>query len=115
MTTEAPRSPPPASQRGSNMKLAPRKAEIAPEAMATEFIVTTFSRGTTCGNAADKPEATNRAKPLASRATHSSKRSPAPTARIVPTAAMKISHPDAIPIIEAAREDKSELVRNAAR
>ncbi len=30
-------------------------------------------------------------------------------------AAVKISHPDAIPIIEAAREDRSELVRNAAR
>jgi HEAT repeat protein len=30
-------------------------------------------------------------------------------------AAAKINHPDAIPIIEAAREDRSELVRNAAR
>ena len=47
------------------MKLAPRKAAIAPDAVATEFIVTTCSRGTTWGSDADRPDATKRAIPLA--------------------------------------------------
>ena len=79
-------SPSPAIQRGTSMKLAPMKAAKAPAAVATEFIVTTCSRGTTWGSDADRPDATKRAKPLASNAPHSSGRSPAPTARIVPIA-----------------------------
>ena len=37
-------------------------------AVATEFIATTWSRGTTSGSAADRPEETNRVKPLTIKA-----------------------------------------------
>ena len=54
------------------MKLAPRKARTAPDAVATEFMVTTSSRGTTSGSAADRPDMTNRDRPLVSSAAISS-------------------------------------------
>ena len=53
------------------MKLAPRNAATAPTAAAIEFIVTTCSRGTTCGSAADMPDETKRANPLTTNAPHS--------------------------------------------
>ena len=56
MMAEAPRSPAPTKKRGTSMKLAPRKAATAPDAVATEFIVTTCSRGTTWGSDADSPD-----------------------------------------------------------
>src|ERR1700682_1091025 len=68
MIVAAPASSEPNSQRDTNMKPAPRDAAAAPVAVATEFIVTTCSRGTTSGSAADSPEDTNRVKPLTSNA-----------------------------------------------
>ena len=65
MIAAAPVSPAPKSDRGTSMKPAPRDAAAMPVAVATEFIVTTVSRGTTSGSAADRPEETNRVKPLA--------------------------------------------------
>ena len=47
MIAAAPVSSAPNSQRGTSMKLAPRNAAALPVAVATEFIVTTWSRGTT--------------------------------------------------------------------
>ena len=67
------------------MKFAPRNVAVAPVAVATEFIVTTRSRGTTCGSAADSPEVTKRLKPLTISAPHSTNRSLAPTASSTPT------------------------------
>ncbi|CNU12177.1 Uncharacterised protein [Mycobacterium tuberculosis] len=104
---EAPSSPLPSSQRGNSMKLAPRNAETAPDAMATEFIVTTCSRGTTWGSAADSPEATNRAKPLATSAPTNSGTSPAPTASIVPTPAIRASRPVLAPTSTHRRSHRS--------
>ncbi|CKS71610.1 Uncharacterised protein [Mycobacterium tuberculosis] len=89
------------------MKLAPRNAETAPDAMATEFIVTTCSRGTTWGSAADSPEATNRAKPLATSAPTNSGTSPAPTASIVPTPAIRASRPVLAPTSTHRRSHRS--------
>ena len=57
-------SPAPNVHRGTNMKIAPRNRDAALTAVATEFIVSTCSRGTTCGSAADSPEVTNRVNPL---------------------------------------------------
>ena len=68
MIAEAPLSPAPTRRRGNSMKFAPTKAAQAPTAVATEFIVTTCSRGTTCGSDAESPDATNRDRPLATSA-----------------------------------------------
>ena len=73
-------SPEPKIQRGTSMKLAPRNAAAAPTAVATEFIVTTCSRGTTSGSAALSPEVTNRLKPLTVNAAHSTNKPRAPAA-----------------------------------
>ena len=81
MIEAAPGSPAPKNARGTSMKSAPRNAAVAPVAVATEFIVTTRSRGTTCGSAADRPDVTNRLKPLTTSAPHSTTRSRAPKAR----------------------------------
>ena len=62
------------------MKLAPRNAAAPPVAVATEFIVTTCSRGTTSGSAADRPDETNRVKPLTISAPNRIGRSLAPAA-----------------------------------
>ena len=67
------------------MKFAPRKAAAAPVAVATEFIVTTCSRGTTSGNAADRPDVTNRLNPLTISARHSTSTSPTPAASAAAT------------------------------
>ena len=79
MTVAEPVSFAPNSQRGSSMKLAPTKLATAPTAVASAFIVTTCSRGTTCGSAADRPEVTNRLTPLTSSAPARIARSSAPT------------------------------------
>src|SRR6188508_3377191 len=80
MIAAAPVSSEPNTQRDSNMKLAPRDAAVAPVAVATAFIVTTRSRGTTSGSAADRPEETNRVKPLTINAPNKIGRSYAPAA-----------------------------------
>ena len=64
MIVAAPVSSAPNSQRGSSMKTAPRAAAAPPAAVATEFIATTRSRGTTCGSDADRPDETKRVNPL---------------------------------------------------
>ena len=64
MIAAAPVSPAPKSHRGTSMKAAPRNAAAPPVAVATEFIVTTWSRGTTSGSAAERPDETKRVKPL---------------------------------------------------
>ena len=107
MIAEAPLSPAPTRNRGTSMKLAPRKAAKAPDALATAFIVTTCSRGTTCGNDADSPDATNRAKPLAKSAPNNSGRSPALTARIVPIAAIRMRRPTLAPTSTSRRSQRS--------
>ena len=68
MTVAAPVSFSPNSHRDSSMKLAPTKLATAPTAVASAFICTTCSRGTTRGSEADRPEVTNRLTPLTSRA-----------------------------------------------
>ena len=70
MIAADPASLAPNSTRGSSMKFAPRNVATAPTATATEFIVTTCSRGTTCGSAADRPDATKRVNPLTISAPH---------------------------------------------
>lgn len=80
MTAAAALSPDPKITLGPNMKLAPRNAAVAPTAVATEFMVTTCSRGTTSGRAADSPDVTNRLTPLTVNAAHSTGRSRAPAA-----------------------------------
>ena len=80
MIAAAPVSSAPNNQRGSSMKLAPRNAAACPVAVATEFIVTTWSRGTTSGSAADRPDETKRVKPLTINAPNRIARSCAPTA-----------------------------------
>ncbi len=107
MIAEAPSSPAPSTRRGTIMKLAPRNAATAPDAVATEFIVTTCSRGTTCGSDADRPEATNRARPLANSAPISSGMSPARIAKMVPIATMKISRPALAPTSTSRRSHRS--------
>lgn len=104
---EAPLSPAPKTNRGTSMKFAPTNAAMAPTAVATEFIVTTCSRGTTCGSDADSPDPTNRAKPLANNAPSSSGRSPARTARIVPIAATRIRRPALAPTSTSRRSHLS--------
>ena len=81
MTVAEPVSFAPNSQRGSSMKLAPRNAETAPTAVASAFIVTTCSRGTTWGSEADRPEVTKRLTPLTSSAPASTARPSAPNAK----------------------------------
>ena len=93
MITADPVSPAPNNPRGSNMKLAPRNAAAAPAAADTEFIRTTSARGTTCGRAADRPEPTNRVKPLAISAPHSTGISGAPDANNAATTATSSSRP----------------------
>ena len=107
MIAEAPSSPAPTRKRGNSMKFAPRKAAKAPTAVATEFIVTTCSRGTTCGSAAESPDATNRDKPLATSAANSSSTSPARTARIVPIVAMRIRRAALAPTSTSRRSQRS--------
>lgn len=92
-TTAEPRSLAPNMIRTSSMKLAPRNAATEPAAVATAFIVTTSARGTTSGSAADRPEATNRANPLASSAPHSSGMSGAPTTNSTATTTTSSSRP----------------------
>ena len=81
----APVSPEPNIRRGASMKFAPRNAATAPVAVATEFMVTTRSRGTTSGSAADSPEVTNRLKPLTVSARQSTNTSPTPVAKAAAT------------------------------
>ena len=89
------------------MKLAPTNAATAPVADAIEFIVTTCSRGTTWGRAADKPEETNRARPLTTSAPHSTSTLPAPTARQIPTRATDTSRPRLAPTSTSRRSQRS--------
>ena len=107
MIAAAPVSPDPNSQRGSSMKSAPRNAAAAPVAVATEFIVTTCSRGTTCGSAADSPEETNRVKPLTINAPNRIGRSPAPAASSMPTAITSASRPLLAPTSTRRRSQRS--------
>lgn len=65
---DEPLSPTPNAHRGTSMKIAPKNNDAALTAVATEFMVSTCSRGTTCGSAADSPEVTNRVKPLTTKA-----------------------------------------------
>ncbi|BBZ25739.1 hypothetical protein MMAD_00340 [Mycolicibacterium madagascariense] len=62
-----PLSPAPNAQRGTSMKTAPKNSVAALTAVATEFIVSTCSRGTTCGSPAESPDVTKRVKPLTTR------------------------------------------------
>ncbi len=78
MIAAAPASSAPNSQRGTSMKVAPRNAAAPPVAVATAFIVTTWSRGTTSGSAADRPDETKRVKPLTINAPNRIGRSSAP-------------------------------------
>ena len=64
-----------------------------PVAVATEFIVTTRSRGTTSGSAADRPEETNRVKPLAISAPKRIGRSLAPAASSAAMPSISTSRP----------------------
>ena len=89
------------------MKLAPRNVAAAPVAVATEFIVTTCSRGTTCGSAADSPEETNRVKPLTINAPNRIGRSPTPTASSVPTTTTSTSRPMLAPMSTTRRSQRS--------
>ena len=107
MTDAAPASPEPNSARGTSMKLAPRKAATAPTADAIEFIVTTCSRGTTWGSAADSPDMTNRASPLTTNAPHSTNRSRAPSARQMPTTATDTTRPTLAAINTSRRSQRS--------
>ena len=107
MIDAAPRSPEPKIARGTSMKLAPRKAATAPTADAIEFIVTTCSRGTTCGRAADSPDPTNRARPLTTSAPHSTGTLPAPTARQIPTIATDTTRPTLAAISTKRRSQRS--------
>ena len=102
-----PRSPEPKRARGTSMKLAPRNAAIAPVADAIEFIVTTCSRGTTCGRAADRPDETNRARPLTTSAPHSTSKSRAPNARQMPTTATDTTRPTLAAISTSRRSQRS--------
>ncbi|PQM49718.1 hypothetical protein C1Y40_00052 [Mycobacterium talmoniae] len=107
MIVAPPVSPEPISQRGTHMNTKPRNAATAPVAMATAFMVTTCSRGTTCGNAADSPEDTNRLNPVASNAAHNTSRSPAPTASKVPIPSTNTSRATLAAISTSRRSHRS--------
>lgn len=107
MMIDAPRSLPPTKKRGISMKLASKNAAMAPEAVASEFIATTCSRGTTCGSDADSPEATNLEKPLNSSAPSSSDISPARTARIVPITMIRTRRNELAPTSTHRRSHRS--------
>ena len=108
MTAAAPVSSAPNSQRGSSMKLAPRNAAAAPVAVATAFIVTTCSRGTTCGSAADRPDETNRVKPLTINAPNRIGRSLGAARRAArPTPTTSTSRPRFAPTSTSRRSQRS--------
>ena len=87
MTVAEPKSPAPKTARSISMKLAPTKVAVAPTAVATEFMVATWSRGTTWGSAAERPDVTNRVTPLTISAPSSSTTSSALKASSIPTRA----------------------------
>lgn len=103
---EAPLSPAPKTNRGTSMKFAPTNAAMAPTAVATEFIVTTCSRGTTCGSDADSPDPTNRAA-VGEQCAQQQRQVARPTARIVPIAAMRIRRPALAPTSTSRRSHLS--------
>ena len=107
MIAAAPVSPEPNAQRGKSMKLAPRDAAAPPVAVATEFIVTTRSRGTTSGSAADRPEETNRVKPLTINAPNRIGRSLLPVANRAATASTSSSLPRFAPTSTSRRSQRS--------
>ena len=69
-----------------------------PVAVATEFIVTTVSRGTTSGSAADRPEEMNLVKPLAINAPNKIGRSAAPAASSAAMPSISTSRPTFAPM-----------------
>ena len=107
MIAAAPVSSAPNSQRTNSMKMAPRKAATAPVAVATEFIATTCPRGTTSGSAADRPDETNRVKPLTINAPNRIGRSPAPAASSAATATTSSSRPRLAPTSTSRRSQRS--------
>ena len=107
MIAAAPVSSAPNSQRGSSMKLAPRNAAAPPVAVATEFIVTTWSRGTTSGSAADRPDETNRVKPLTINAPNRIGRSLAPAASSAAMPSTSTSRPRLAPTSTSRRSQRS--------
>src|ERR1700694_315964 len=107
MIAAAPVSPAPKSQRGTSMKLAPKNAAAAPVAVATEFMATTRSRGTTSGSAADRPDNTNRVKPLTTNAPYKIGRFPAPAASNDATRSTRTSRPMLAPTSTSRRSQRS--------
>jgi hypothetical protein len=76
-------------------------------AVATEFIVTTCSRGTTSGSAADRPEDTKRVKPLAINAPNRIDRSSAPEASSAAMPSTRITRAAFAPINTVRRSQRS--------
>ena len=107
MIAAAPVSSAPNSHRGTSMKPAPRNAAAPPVAVATEFIVTTCSRGTTSGSAADRPEETNRVNPLTISAPNRIGRSPAPAASSAAMPSTSTSRPRLAPTSTSRRSHRS--------